>query len=58
LNAIDSLGERYRFIADQWVACDRGEFEDDVIVHGAKAGSEEDKYYLLKVNFDSFRRWT
>jgi hypothetical protein len=30
------------------VACDRGDFEDDVVVHGAKEGSEEDTYYLLK----------
>ena len=41
-------GEKYRFIHDGWVACDRDLFEDDVIVHGTKAGEPEDTYYLLK----------
>ncbi len=41
-------GERYRFVHDGWVACDRDLFEDDVIVHGTKAGDPEDTYYLLK----------
>lgn len=41
-------GERTRFIADQWLAVDRGTFEDDIIIHGVEAGGDEDAYYLLK----------
>ena len=43
-------GERTRFIADQWLAVDRGEFEDDIHVHAIPANDQaaEDAYYLMK----------
>lgn len=41
-------GNKYRFIADQWLAIDRGSYEDDITIHAIDADSEEDPYYLLK----------
>ena len=41
-------GETTRFIADQWLAVDRGDFEDDINLHAIDENDEKDPYYLLK----------
>ena len=43
-------GDRTRFIADQWLAVDRGDYEDDIHVHAIPADDRtaEDAYYLMK----------
>ncbi|XP_059084074.1 uncharacterized protein LOC131881274 [Tigriopus californicus] len=41
-------GNKSRFIADQWLAIDRGTYEDDIAIHAIDADSQEDPYYLLK----------
>ena len=41
-------GDRFRFVADQWIAIDRGTYEDDIIVHAVPENSSEDPYYLMK----------
>lgn len=41
-------GQTFRFIADQWLAVDRGSYEDDINVYAVTADSPEDTSYLLK----------
>ena len=41
-------GEMTKFVCDQWVACDRGTFQDDVTIHALSPDLVDDYYYLLK----------
>lgn len=41
-------GHTNRFIADRWLAVDRGDFQDDITIHAIDEDDEKDKYYLMK----------
>ena len=37
-----------RFHADQWLAIDRGDYEDDITLHAVDKDEEADAYYIMK----------
>ena len=41
-------GEITRFVADQWLALDRGTFEDDITIAASKETDELESGYLIK----------